>query len=172
LMMRSSGGTQMLYLYDGTGNPEAMVTNLDTTAYDYDYDPYGVPTLTHYSGGEAQPINPYQFKGGIHDRTTDWVKHGHRWYSIGTGRFAQRDTLDAPLDPANANRYTFAANDPINNTDPLGLVSSPLGCAASVVGLFASSFTLLATPATAGVTLAIGYLGYTSSLIGIGTSCY
>jgi RHS repeat-associated protein len=134
LMMRSSGGTQMLYLYDGIGNPEAMVTNLDTTAYDYDYDPYGVPTLTHYSGGEAQPINPYQFKGGIHDRTTDWVKHGHRWYSTATGRFTQRDTLDAPLDPANANRYTFAANDPINNTDPLGLFS-----ANEAVGLLAGA---------------------------------
>ena len=37
------------------------------------------------------------------------------------------DTLDAPLDPANANRYAYAyayayaANDPINNSDPLGL---------------------------------------------------
>lgn len=70
---------------------------------------------------QGTDINPYQFKGGLHDRTTNWVKFGHRWYSVGTGRFTQRDTLDTPLEPANANRYTFAANDPINNADPLGL---------------------------------------------------
>lgn len=68
-------------------------------------------------------MNPYQFKGGLHDRTTNWVKFGHRWYSVEWGRFSQQDTLDAPLDPANANRYAFAANDPINNADPLGLYS-------------------------------------------------
>lgn len=70
LMLRSSGGTQMLYVYDGIGNPEAIATNLDTVATAYDYDPYGVPTLTKDSGGQATDINPYQFKGGIHDRTT------------------------------------------------------------------------------------------------------
>lgn len=123
LMLRTSGGTQTMYIYDGIGNPEALVTNLDTTAFAYNYDPYGVPTLTEDSGGQGEPINPYQVKGGIHDRTTNWVKFGHRWYSVGTGRFTQRDTLDAPLDPANANRYSFAANDPINNSDPLGLYS-------------------------------------------------
>ena len=121
LMLRTSGGTQTMYIYDGIGNPEALVTNLDTTAFAYDYDPYGVPNLTEDSGGQSEPINPYQFKGGIHDRSTNWVKFGYRWYSVGTGRFTQRDTLDAPLDPANANRYTFAGNDPINFADPLGL---------------------------------------------------
>ena len=120
-----------MYIYDGIGNPEALVTNLDTTAFAYDYDPYGVPTLTEDSGGQGEPINPYQFKGGIHDRSTNWVKFGYRWYSVGTGRFTQRDTLDAPLDPVDANRYTFAGNDPINYSDPLGLSA---GCHAIGIG--------------------------------------
>ena len=123
LMLRTPSGMQSLYIYDGTGNPTALVTNGSYTATAYEYDPYGVPTLTEDSGGWGTPMNPYQFKGGLHDRTTNWVKFGHRWYSVAWGRFSQMDTLDSPLDPANANRYAFAANDPINNADPLGLAT-------------------------------------------------
>ena len=122
-MLRTPSGMQSLYIYDGTGNPTALVTNGSYTATAYEYDPYGVPTLTEDSGGWGTPMNPYQFKGGLHDRTTNWVKFGHRWYSVAWGRFSQMDTLDSPLDPANANRYAFAANDPINNADPLGLAT-------------------------------------------------
>lgn len=123
LMLRTPSGMQSLYVYDGTGNPTALVTNGSYTATAYEYDPYGVPTLTEDSGGWGTPMNPYQFKGGLHDRTTNWVKFGHRWYSVAWGRFSQMDTLDAPLDPANANRYAFAANDPINLSDPTGQVT-------------------------------------------------
>ena len=78
------------------------------------------PDVDRELRGAGTPVNPYQFKGGLHDRTTNWVKFGHRWYSVEWGRFSQQDTLDAPLDPANANRYAFAANDPINLSDPTG----------------------------------------------------
>jgi RHS repeat-associated protein len=121
LLLRTPTGMQSLYVYDGTGNPLALVTNGSYTATAYEYDPYGVPTLTEDSGGYGTVMNPYQFKGGLHDRNTNWVKFGHRWYSVEWGRFSQQDTLDAPLDPGNANRYAFAANDPINHADPLGL---------------------------------------------------
>ena len=48
------------------------------------------------------------------------MKFGIRWYNPTTGTWTQQDTLDSPLDPHNANRYAYAANDPINNTDPAG----------------------------------------------------
>ncbi len=54
---------------------------------------------------------------------TGWVKYGQRWYNPGIGRWTQMDTLDSPLDPKNANHYAYAANDPVNNSDPLGLYS-------------------------------------------------
>lgn len=71
--------------------------------------------------------NPYTFKAGLQDRATCWVKYGQRWYNAGTGRWTQMETLDAPLDPANANRYAYAANDSTNNSDPTGMAS--IGCA-------------------------------------------
>jgi len=101
-----------------------------------------VPTLTKDSGGNGKPQNPYTFKQGLQDRSTGWVKYGARWYDPTTGRWTQQDTLDAPLDPRNANRYAFAANDPINNSDPLGLASATAGysacfllCAEAKIGL-------------------------------------
>jgi len=121
LSLHTPGGMQSMYVYDGIGNPVALITNANTVATAYSYDPYGVAKLTTDSGGQGTPYNPYQFKTGIHDRTTNWVKFGHRWYSTEWGRFTQMDTLDAPLNRANANRYAFAANDPINNADPTGL---------------------------------------------------
>ena len=57
---------------------------------------------------------------GTQDRATGFVKFGGRWYNPTTGTWTQQDTLDAPLDPANANRYAFAGDDPINNTDATG----------------------------------------------------
>lgn len=120
LMLRTSSGMQSLYVYDGTANPVALLTSSPTVAFAYDYDPYGVPTLTADSGGLGTSQNPYTFKAGLQDRTTGWVKYGQRWYNPTLGRWTQQDTLDAPLDPANANRYAFAANDPINNSDPTG----------------------------------------------------
>lgn len=35
------------------------------------------------------------------------------WYDAAVGRWTQQDTLDAPLDPTNANRYMYAGGDPI-----------------------------------------------------------
>jgi len=131
-LLRTSTGMQSLYVYDGTGNPTALLTSGAYAAFAYDYDPYGVRTITTDSGGNGTTQNPYGFKAGIQDRVTGWVKFGARWYDPTLGRWTQHDTLDAPLDPKNANRYAFAANDPINNSDPKGLatfIDYAQGCA-------------------------------------------
>lgn len=133
-MLRTSSGMQSLYVHDGAGNPVALLTSAGYTAFAYNYDPYGVPALTADSGGLGTSQNPYTFKAGIQDRTTGFIKYGQRWYNPTTGRWTQQDTLDTPLNPHNANRYAFAANDPINNSDPLGLYSFGEGVSDCAVG--------------------------------------
>ena len=132
LMLRTSSGIQALYVYAGTGSPVALLTDFASQAYaySYSYDPYGVAVLTQSSGGNGEVQNPFLFQGGIKDRATGWVHFGARWYNPGTGRWTQQDTLDAPLDPTNANRYAYAGNDPVNNFDPTGRAycSQSFGC--------------------------------------------
>jgi RHS repeat-associated protein len=161
LMLRTSTGMQSLYVYDGTGNPAALITNEAYVAFAYSYDPYGKPALTENSGGAGVPQNPYTFKIGLQDRATGWVKYGQRWYSPGIGRWTQMDTLDAPLDPANANRYAYAANDPINNSDPLGLgvCSVTVGIVSLFAGAVAGTFTF-------GAGILVGSLGVLAGEVG------
>ncbi|WP_326969006.1 RHS repeat-associated core domain-containing protein, partial [Arthrobacter sp. CG_A4] len=147
------------------------ITSTPTIAFAYDYDPYGVPTLTADSGGLGTTQNPYTFKAGIQDRTTGWVKYGQRWYNPTTGRWTQQDTLDAPLNPGNANRYAYAANDPINNSDPLGLYNWNDALGDITGGLVTAVFTLAGAsggPATAVAGAIIG--GCLGAVVAEGTT--
>ncbi|MFQ4150211.1 RHS repeat-associated core domain-containing protein [Arthrobacter sp. LAPM80] len=173
LMLRTSSGLQSLYVNDGTGNPVGVITTAGYPGFTYTYDPYGAPTLTQTAGGNGVPQNPYLFKQGTQDRTTGWVKYGARYYNPTTGRFTQQDTLDTPLNPANANRYTYANNNPLNLSDPTGLISqcslltdASLGLGAvslaTGVGAIFATGTILGAPAGAfltGVSIASGALG-------------
>jgi len=89
------------------------------TTSTYAYDPYGVTTTggTGAAGGQ----NPYRFApGSIYDRTTDMLKYGQRWYQPVTGRFTQQDSITHLANPQQGNKYAFAGDDPINNTDITG----------------------------------------------------
>lgn len=166
-MLRTSNGIQTLYVSDGIGNPVALLTDYSTQSYAYKYDPYGAAVLTAGGSNGGTQQNPYLFKGGIQDRTTGWVHFGARWYDPATGRWTQQDTLDNPLNPANANRYAFAGDDPINNLDPTGQ-----GCGldwfltgVALVGLAVSVFS--GPGVLAGIGLAAGLIGTGGGAISI-----
>ncbi|WP_267283897.1 LamG-like jellyroll fold domain-containing protein [Amycolatopsis thermoflava] len=79
------------------------------------YSPFGKVTNT----GGTQTALGYQHQ--YTDPTSGNTNMGARWYDPTTGGFTSRDTagLD-PRDQNNANRYTYAANNPLTNTDPTG----------------------------------------------------
>lgn len=139
VMLRTSNGIQCLYVDDGIGNPVALLTDAAYAAYVLTYDPYGTAVVAKGGTGNGYTQNPFTFKGGIQDRASGLVKFGLRWYDPTTGRWTQQDTLDAPLDARNANRYAYAGDDPINNLDLSGLYNltrtAVIGLAGGVGGL-------------------------------------
>lgn len=122
-MLHTSSDIAALYVYDGLGSPVALLTDFSSTSFQYKYDPYGLPTLQASSGGNGVGQNPYAFKSGIQDRATGFVKYGQRWYNPSSGTWTQQDTLDAPLSSTDGNRYAYAGGDPVNVSDPLGLLT-------------------------------------------------
>jgi RHS repeat-associated protein len=84
------------------------------TANTYTYDPYGgnerstgsAPNVWGFTGG-------YQMPGGFYH-------FGARYYDPTFHRFTQQDPVDQAGDLLEGNRYIYAADDPINNTDPTG----------------------------------------------------
>jgi RHS repeat-associated protein len=149
VMLQTSTGQSGMYVYDGQGNPVSLTTEGSATSYLYEFDPYGGATTTQNSGGTGYVQNPYTYGGGLQDRSTGLIKFGERWYDPSTGSWVQRDALNAPLDPGNANRYAYASGNPINRSDPTGRdvfddVSKYGGAGAALGGTFGCVATISA----------------------------
>ncbi|MEV7934054.1 RHS repeat-associated core domain-containing protein [Curtobacterium sp. NPDC089185] len=126
LDLQTTDGTTSMWIVDGAGNPAAAIADTGKTAYTVSYDPYGIETVGVGSDSAQWKQNPYGFKSGLRSSSTNngLTKFGYRWQTSVTGGWIERDTLDAPLGPSNANRYAYAGGDPINSMDPTGQLSS------------------------------------------------
>lgn len=91
---------------------------------DLDYQPYG-ETLPQAGG--ALPGSPQylseQWNQGDALSALGVSQLGARLYDPVIGRFLSRDPLLIPRSAATTNPYAFAANDPVNRSDPSGLDS-------------------------------------------------
>lgn len=84
---------------------------------------------------DKEKFDPYRYRYGMVDRGgTGQYLFGARFYDPNQGVRTQQDSLDAPLDPVNANRYACAGGDPINNYDPAGLKAGEVGLQGSLIG--------------------------------------
>lgn len=169
-MLHTSFGVAALYVYDGIGNPVALLADYVGVPLSIGFDPYGIATISSGSTAVAIAQNPYSFKSGIQDRATGFVKFGQRWYNPTTGAWTQQDTLDAPLDPTNANRYAYAGDDPVNLVDARGSsvtndiaalfagIAAGLVCEAITAGVGTVVCGILAGLLILGTTYALNYL--------------
>ncbi|MFC8870227.1 RHS repeat-associated core domain-containing protein [Streptomyces sp. NPDC057148] len=109
----TTGGKSYYYLTDATGNVLGLVDDAGKRTHTYAYGPTGLPRTTPT---EIVP-QPYRYAGAYAD-PTGLYKMGHRYYDPTLGRFTQPDPSGQETNP-----YLYAAGDPINNSDPSGLIS-------------------------------------------------
>ena len=80
------------------------------------YDPYGNITA---ASGFAGTLG---YQTDFTDPATSLVQMGARWYAPANGQFTSRDTthVSPDPDPAGANPYAYAADNPLTMSDPTG----------------------------------------------------
>jgi RHS repeat-associated protein len=97
---------------DGLGSVLAVVNNSVTPLESRQYDPYGIPTQ---KSGSSQTV--FNFTGEMRDASDSLIYLRNRYFDPALGQFLS-------LDPAETfNRYAYVNGNPINLTDPSGLIS-------------------------------------------------
>ena len=103
------------YVYtDPQGTPLAEADANGNITATYDYTPYGTTAM-------GTPPNGPGYTGHVNDPETNLTYMQARYYDPATGHFLSVDP-DTPTagNGFNFNRYAYASNNPIVNTDPTG----------------------------------------------------
>ncbi len=145
-------------LNDHLGSTRAMVDEAQALVARYDYLPFGEQIPTGYDGrtalwgaasawdGRKTDGLTEKFTSKERDSETGLDYFGARYYSAAQGRFTSPDPANAgasAVSPQTWNGYTYARNNPLRFTDPLGLAASD----GRTVPTVDSPFTLDEVPA-------------------------
>ena len=113
------------YLYttrDGLGSfREVYDGPLSYLLMQFDYDPYGRQSSL-ISGASTPPDMGFTGMFGMNGHNLNFAEN--RVYDPDTGRWLSRDPIG---ETGGQNPYEYAANDPVDNVDPIGLCPQPGG---------------------------------------------
>ncbi|MEJ7764831.1 MAG: RHS repeat-associated core domain-containing protein, partial [Acidimicrobiales bacterium] len=110
VVLRRGPNQERWYRADQLGSTRLLTDQAGRTVGTASYDPYGAVVG---STGERSDVG---FAGEYTDPTTGLVYLRARWYDPATAQFMSRD----PLLEVSGQPYAYAANDPVNRTDPTG----------------------------------------------------
>ncbi|MEU6238941.1 RHS repeat-associated core domain-containing protein [Kitasatospora sp. NPDC047058] len=121
------GGTVLIQAADPHGTNGVQInTDTEMTVTRRLTDPFGnprgtQPPTTAWAGTKG-------FVGGTKDDTTGLTNLGARQYDPTSGRFISPDPILATTDPQQWNAYAYSNNDPVNGSDPTGLLCEGILC--------------------------------------------
>ncbi|MFY1636231.1 ricin-type beta-trefoil lectin domain protein [Solwaraspora sp. WMMB335] len=162
------GGSMLRYAYgaapaeltaiatDHQGSPYAEIGTTQATmpVRIVKHDPFGNPRATDTLATNLK--TQAGFLGATRDDPSGYVPLGARLYDPAVGRFLSPDPVLDLTDPAQANGYTYAHNNPVTHADPTGLSISltPSEKAAALAGAGLSAAQVAQAQSTMGRSLA------------------
>jgi RHS repeat-associated protein len=151
------GTANYSYLYDGSGNVDAVLNSAQNVVAAYRYDPFG--NVLAKTGTFNQP---YGFSTKRYDAGIGLLQYEYRNYLPAIGRWTTRDPLG---EAGGLNLYAFVGNNPVNWVDPWGLeyaeiMAKSVGILGGITGgvAGASGGVVVCIPSGPG-TLACGTVG-------------
>ncbi len=123
LFMRS-GGEYHFYQNDHLGTPQKLIKQNGAITWSSSYNAFGLARME-----TEVMVNNLRFPGQYFDTETGLHYNFHRYYASGLGRYLQNDPLGLK---AGVNLFVYAQNNPVTNSDSLGLYVDCDGVGGSV----------------------------------------
>jgi RHS repeat-associated protein len=157
-IVRTPAGDQTQYFHpDALGTPETL-TDASGGVTHQTFDPFGTRR-----DSASTALTRVGYTGQHQDDDLGLIDMGGRVYDPLAGRFTTADpVMQAPFWSQGQNRYAYVFNDPINNTDPSGFMSSGEtagGLAPAIIGGGITGGAFLATQSLSGWSIGGGAAG-------------
>jgi RHS repeat-associated protein len=118
LISQSRNGSTSYYLQDGQGSTRTLTDDSGSVTDSYSYTAFG--EIFSQSGTTE---NKYLYTGQQFDESTGLYSLRARYFNPAVGRFLSQDSYSVNYNnPIELNRYGYAANSPINFSDPSGML--------------------------------------------------
>lgn len=112
------GGTTYRFVRDHLGSVRVVVdAESGAVAQRLEYDSFGRVVLDTSPGWQ-----PFGFAGGLYEYQTGLVRFGARDYDAEVGRWTSKDPIG--FAGGDSGLYDYAGNDPVNFSDPSGLIEN------------------------------------------------
>src|SRR5882724_3836177 len=112
------------YHLDRMGNVSFILDTDGNGIERYTYDAFGTPTVTDWDGNNSRPYswygNRFMFKGREYFPELGLYDYRNRFYHPVLGRFLQSDPIG--FDGGDANLFRYCGGDPVNRSDPSGML--------------------------------------------------
>lgn len=144
--VNSRGASGGYYVQDHLGSVVGMFTSAGAYSGGYSYSPYGESRAASTNASVA--ANSLRYISGHHEGNGIY-KLGARYYDTSLGRFTQSDPSGQEKYP-----YAYGSCNPVNSTDPTGLVTracaialleTTLGVAGAISAITALALSALGT---------------------------